>query len=243
MSQQQQSSRLAVFPTRQTLTVLKQKERGAVKGHVLLKRKSDALTARFRTILSRIHAFKMQVAEQFRTATFSIAELNFTLAGVGPEWAMQGVGDTAAFKVISRIDNVSGVALPVFEAVVDEAMARSLFELVGMAKGGQAVQKAREAHTVVLKGLLELASLQTAFLLLDDVIRATNRRVNALEYIVIPRYDLTIQYVAGELDEQDREEFFRLKKIQSKKKAPQQASEQCIDSQPRVEEDGIASLF
>lgn len=46
----------------------------------------------------------------------------------------------------------------------------------------------------------------------------TNRRVNALEHVVIPRLENTIGYINSELDEMDREEFFRLKKIQGKKK-------------------------
>jgi len=65
---------------------------------------------------------------------------------------------------------------------------------------------------------VELASLQTAFTILDEVIRATNRRVNAIEHVVIPRLENTIKYVLSELDEMDREEFFRLKKVQGKKK-------------------------
>ena len=56
---------------------------------------------------------------------------------------------------------------------------------------------------------MELASLQTAFMILDEVIRATNRRVNAIEHVVIPRLDNTIKYIISELDEMDREEFFR----------------------------------
>ena len=46
-------------------------------------------------------------------------------------------------------------------------------------------------------------------MILDEVIRATNRRVNAIEHVVIPRLDNTIKYVVSELDEMDREEFFR----------------------------------
>jgi V-type H+-transporting ATPase subunit D len=69
--------------------------------------------------------------------------------------------------------------------------------------------KAREVYAKAIETLVELASLQTAFTILDEVIRATNRRVNAIEHVIIPRLDNTIKYIISELDEMDREEFFR----------------------------------
>lgn len=61
---------------------------------------------------------------------------------------------------------------------------------------------------------------------MDEVIKMTNRRVNAIEYIIIPKVENTIRYIQSELDEQDREEFFRLKKIQGKKKIARDIEEQ-----------------
>lgn len=58
--------------------------------------------------------------------------------------------------------------------------------------------------------------------MLDNVIRATNRRVNALEYVVLPRLDATAAYIVAELDEADREDFYRLKMVQNKKQAEKQ---------------------
>jgi V-type H+-transporting ATPase subunit D len=61
---------------------------------------------------------------------------------------------------------------------------------------------------------------------LDEVIKVTNRRVNALEHILIPRAENTIKYINSELDELDREEFYRLKKVQGKKKRDAQIAEE-----------------
>jgi V-type H+-transporting ATPase subunit D len=83
------------------------------------------------------------------------------------------------------------------------------FNLTGLGRGGQQVLKAKEVYAKAIETLVELASLQTAFTILDEVIRATNRRVNAIEHVVIPRLDNTIKYIMSELDEMDREEFFR----------------------------------
>jgi len=56
--------------------------------------------------------------------------------------------------------------------------------------------------------------LQTSFVTLDEVIKITKRRVNAIEHVIIPRIENTISYISTELDEAEREEFYRLKKIQ-----------------------------
>ncbi|KAF9991644.1 H(+)-transporting V1 sector ATPase subunit D, partial [Modicella reniformis] len=76
----------------------------------------------------------------------------------------------------------------------------------------------------------------TAFVILDEVIKLTNRRVNAIEHIIIPRYENTIKFIISELDEQDREEFFRLKKVQGKKK--EAAARETLERETRQAEQG-----
>lgn len=105
--------------------------------------------------------------------------------------------------------------------------------MTGLGRGGQQIIKSKEVYAKALETLVELASFQTAFTILDEVIRATNRRVNAIEHVIMPRLENTIKYIMSELDEMDREEFFRydcveaygcslivlrLKKVQGKKK-------------------------
>lgn len=77
-------------------------------------------------------------------------------------------------------------------------------------------------------------------MILDEVIKVTNRRVNALEHILIPRTENTIKYINSELDELDREEFYRLKKVQGKKKrdatnAEAEAKQRAADHQADLE--------
>ncbi|CAI9757197.1 unnamed protein product [Fraxinus pennsylvanica] len=91
-------------------------------------------------------------------------------------------------------------------------------DLTGLARGGQQIQACRAAYVKSIELLVELATLQTSFLTLDDAIKTTNRRVNALENVVKPRLENTISYIKGELDELEREDFFRLKKIQGYKR-------------------------
>ncbi|KHN38040.1 V-type proton ATPase subunit D [Glycine soja] len=115
-----------------------------------------------------------------------------------------------------NVENVAGVKLPKFDYTADADATKN--DLTGLARGGQQVQQCRAAYIKAIEVLVELASLQTSFLTLDEAIKTTNRRVNALENVVKPRLENTISYIKGELDELEREDFFRLKKIQGYKK-------------------------
>ena len=61
------------------------------------------------------------------------------------------------------------------------------------------------------------ASLQTSFVTLDEAMKVTNRRVNALENVTIPHIEGILNYISRELDELEREDFTRLKKVQASK--------------------------
>ncbi len=62
-------------------------------------------------------------------------------------------------------------------------------------------------------------------MILDEVIKVVNRRVNAIEHVIIPRTENTIKYINSELDELDREEFYRLKKVKNNKQRDNDAKE------------------
>ena len=89
--------------------------------------------------------------------------------------------------------------------------------MLGMGVGGQSIMKTKDKYTKYLKLLIEIASLQTQYITTQRVIKVTNRRVNALEFVVIPRIETTIKWIESELDELDREDFYRLKCVQDKK--------------------------
>jgi len=94
---------------------------------------------------------------------------------------------------------------------------------LGIGCGGQVIQSCREQHRKGLALFIKMASMQSMFRTLDEEIKMTSRRVNALEYVVIPRLQDTMAWVKGEMDEMEREEFFRVKKVVEKKKARLQA--------------------
>lgn len=186
---------------------------GAQKGHSLLKKKADALQLRFRMILSKIIETKTLMGEVMKEAAFSLAEAKFACGDIN-QVVLQNV-TKAQIKIRTKKDNVAGVTLPVFESYQDGA---DNYEFAGLARGGQQVAKLKKNYQSAIKLLVELASLQTSFVTLDEVIKLTNRRVNAIEHVIIPRIERTLAYIISELDELEREEFYRLKKIQDKKR-------------------------
>jgi len=206
-------SRINVFPTRMTLQTMKGKLKGAKKGHDLLKKKADALTIRFRAILKEILANKEAMGKEIREAHFSLASAKYH-AGEFSNAVMESVTE-ATYRVKMEEDNVAGVILPNFKRYQDNTNLPA--ELHGLGRGGTQIRDSRTTYIKALEALVQLASLQTAFITLDEVIKITNRRVNAIEYVVIPKIDNTINYIVAELDEMDREEFYRLKMIQKKK--------------------------
>lgn len=214
---------------------MKSKLKGAQTGHDLLKRKSEALTKRFREITRRIDEAKRKMGRVMQIAAFSLAEVTYAVGNSSIGYQITESVRQAKFRVRTRQENVSGVFLPQFESFQREDVG-SDFGMTGLGKGGQQVQKCRETYTRAVETLVELASLQTAFVILDEVIKVVNRRVNAMyvlcsplhptpsrltarssEHVIIPRTENTIKYINSELDELDREEFFRLKKVKGVK--------------------------
>jgi len=190
---------------------------GASKGHSLLKKKRDALKARFQQMLKDIVACKKAVGTSINEAAFAFAR---------GAWAL-GEGNLAE-SIISRIkkpsittrlmaDNVAGVMLPIFHMHHDPTLDTNTQSL-GVASGGQVIGACRDQHVETVRLLVKMASLQTSFITLDEEIKMTGRRVNALEYVVIPRLDTIIAWIKTEMDEMEREEFFRVKKVVEKKR-------------------------
>lgn len=88
----------------------------------------------------------------------------------------------------------AGVKIPKFEQLHTGGEGTKL-SLTGLGSGGQQIQTCRKAFINSIELLVQLASLQTAFLTLDVAIKTTNRRVNALDNVVRPKLENTISYI------------------------------------------------
>lgn len=136
---------------------MKIKLKGATQGHSLLKRKSEALTKRFRDITRRIDDAKRKMGRVMQTAAFSLAEVTYA-TGDNIAYQVQESVKSARIRVRAHQENVSGVHLPQFEAFYDESS--NDFQMTGLGRGGQQVQKAKHVYAKAVETLVELASLQ-----------------------------------------------------------------------------------
>jgi V-type H+-transporting ATPase subunit D len=171
------------------------------------------LQARFRAIAKQIYELKKQMREDAATAFFSLTQAQYAAGDFRSK-----VLDTphpAAVRVRSRVDNVAGVKLPQFQPYDTGIEVR---DNIGLSGGGQKIHACRDKYKQWVENLVKLASLQTSFVTMDEALKVTNRRVNALENVTIPRMEAIISYINRELDELEREDFTRLKKVVEKKR-------------------------
>lgn len=107
--------------------------------------------------------------------------------------------------------------------------------IVGLSKGGTAVAKCKESFVRTLDDLVQLASLQTSLKTLDEALKVTNRRVNALEFVVMPQLANTVKYILSELDELEREDQYRIKKVKDIRTQTEEAEEALLHDEEEKE--------
>jgi V-type H+-transporting ATPase subunit D len=171
------------------------------------------MQVKFRDYAKSIAETKSSMAGDAAAAFFSMTQAEYAAGNFKRKVAEGGM--TARIRVGAGVDNVAGVKLPVFTKYETGAAAEN--QSLGLVGGGKKIQGVRDKFTVLLEMLIKLASLQTSFQTLDEALKVTNRRVNALENVTIPKIDGVLTYISRELDELEREDFTRLKLVQGKK--------------------------
>jgi len=208
---------------------IKERFAAAKKGHSLLKRKSDAIKLNLNNRLKEILVVKRRVGEQLRKAFFSHTEAEWAVG----EFNNQVIENTkqASFKVKAQIDNVAGVKIPLYEKYKDDTVKGEV--IVGLSRGGEQVARCKTIFAETLADLVALASLQTSVRTLDEALNVTNRRVNALEFVIMPMLQNTIKYITSELDELEREDTYRIKKVKDLRAKMSDDGEELTEEQIR----------
>lgn len=194
-------------PTRSQLLLVRRTRRTAERGHRLLKLKRDALIVEFFRVLDRAKKMRSNLVDKYRTA-----EQRITLAR-----AVEGVIGirSAAFAVRTRptlelrTRNVMGIVVPRIEAqkVRKDIQDRGY----GIIQTSARIDEAAEAYEDLVEDIIVAAEIETTMRRLIEEIEKVKRRVNALEYRVVPELKATEAWIRQRLDEMERDNFMRLK--------------------------------
>jgi V/A-type H+-transporting ATPase subunit D len=212
---------LNVKPTRMELLNLKRRITLAKKGHKLLKDKQDALVMEFFTIYDEALQLREELNKKMEAAFDVLLKAQLKAGTLPLREASIGVNPNREVEIKQR--NVMGVPVPLIEA---ESFKRSAGERgYALVSTGPEVDLVAEKFEEVLDLAVRLAEVEETLKRLAKEIEVTKRRVNALEYIIIPRMEATVKFIKQRLDEMERENFFRLKRVKALIEARAQAGE------------------
>lgn len=217
-----------INPTRMELLSLKNRTKLAVKGHGLLKEKRDALIKEFFDILDRVKGVREAAEKSLKEANEALLESQIAMGDLAVRKASLSVKESIDVDIKSR--SVMGVSVPVTNVKMEE---RSIIDR-GYSFSDTTIQldEAAKKFEESIKFLIELGEVEKTIFLLAEEIEATKRRVNALEHIMIPRFENTEKYIDMRLQEMERENFVRLKMIRSTiEKKDNEAKEAAIEEE------------
>ncbi|MEM3031047.1 MAG: V-type ATP synthase subunit D [Candidatus Micrarchaeia archaeon] len=199
-------------PTRMELLKAKERIKLAVKGHRLLKQKRDALILEFFRILEKAKDLRGELNRRMASAFQSLAIAQAYHGVYELEAAALAVKRAPAVSVSVR--NVMGVKIP---SVTAQEVHKGFFDRgYGVLGSSAKIDEAAAGFENALDMVIKLAETENALKRLIREIEKTKRRVNALEYVLIPRLQSQAKSILFRLDEMERESFFTLKVIKKK---------------------------
>lgn len=203
-------ARMNVNPTRMVLTGLKRRLKTARRGHKLLKDKRDELMKRFLEIVRENKSLREEAEEKLQLVhsrfVMARAEMNSELLEEALMFPKQKVELSASTK------NIMSVDVPVLEFHAESDDESDIYPY-GFAGTTSELDGAISTLSELTPTLLKLAELEKSAQLLADEIEKTRRRVNALEYVLIPNLEETIKYIVMKLEENERGNLTRLMKV------------------------------
>jgi V/A-type H+-transporting ATPase subunit D len=192
------------------LTRLKGKLKTAQRGHKLLKDKRDELMKQFLDTVREVRALRTQVEEELMRVHGSFTVASALMSGAAMEQALMYPKQSVELDM--TFQNVMSVNVPVYHYKTRTEDNGDIFPY-GFANTSGELDTAVEALGEVFQSMLKLAQIEKTAQLLAEEIEKTRRRVNALEYVMIPDTQDAIRYISMKLDENDRSTTTRLMKV------------------------------
>jgi len=200
-----------VKPTRMELLKLKRRVKLADKGHRLLKEKRDALISEFMVVIKEYKDARKKVEENLKVAFYNLLMAEVLLGSRDLE-QISGI-TLRDINLDFMIKNIMGVSVPIMK--VDNLIRRVHERGYGFLSTNAKLDDAAKNFEESILSIVKLAEIEESVRRIAEEVEKTKRRVNALEYIVIPRLKATIKHIEMRMEEIERESFLRLKKIKA----------------------------
>ena len=199
-----------INPTRMELTRLKGRLRTAVRGHRLLKDKRDELMRQFFLIVRENKELRAKVEQGIAEANRAMTVASSAMSPERLQQALLYPKQSATLDM--TFQNIMSVSVPVYEFHTKNEDAASIYPY-GFAQTSGELDDALEKLAEAFKDMLELAQVEKTTQMLAQEIEKTRRRVNALEYVMIPELEQNIRYISMKLDENESSTKVRLMKV------------------------------
>jgi V/A-type H+-transporting ATPase subunit D len=200
-----------VKPTRMELLKLRRRVKLADKGHRLLKEKRDALISEFMVVIKEYKDARKRVEENLKVAFYNLLMAEVLLGSRDLE-QISGI-TLRDINVDFITKNIMGVSVPIMK--VDNLIRRVHERGYGFLSTNAKLDDAAKNFEESILSIVKLAEIEESVRRIAEEVEKTKRRVNALEYIVIPRLKATIKHIEMRMEEIERESFLRLKKIKA----------------------------
>ena len=200
-----------VKPTRSELIVTRRRIKLSISGHKLLKMKRDGLIIEFFELLPKVKDMRSQLVE-----LYTVADKKLAVAMVADgKSALRSAANCVRTppQVELSENNIMGVVVPKIKvSTIQKSVEERGYGLIGTSVR---IDESVHAFEKLAEKVLEAAELETTMKKLLDEIESTKRRVNALEFKVIPQLEEVAAYITLRLEELERENVFRLKRIKA----------------------------
>jgi V/A-type H+-transporting ATPase subunit D len=201
-----------IKPTRSELINLKRKIQLSERGYKILKMKRDGLILEFFKVLATAKDSRGELLDKYQLAVDMMAVANTVEGAIGVKSAAFSVKEVPEITLKSK--NIMGVIVPQIEA---SKVRKSLIDRgYGVLGTSTVIDETASAFEELVESIIESAEIETTMKRLLDEIEKTKRRVNALEYKVIPELTAARDFIKMRLDEMEREELFRMKRIKAR---------------------------